>query len=561
MSDFSSVKIVGGLLNSDFLGHVFAGDPKIPGTSPQTYGLERSESVRQQASRSWLYLQEQWQEFKRQVEDPSADGAVSARLTRERWLRILLRELGFHQLSGGSFELEGKSYPVSHRAAHVPVHLLGWHTDLDHRTPHVAARAPQSMLQELLNRDDSCLWGILSNGDTLRLLRDSTTLVGSAYVEFDLAAIFDGQLFSDFVLLYLVCHESRFAAQGDGGPESCYLEQWRNSAAEQGERVLADLRKGVQLAISILGTGFLSNQANPHLRNADLDLRDFNRALLRLVYRMLFWFVAEDRDALLQPDPEDADVPTRARLREARERYSEYFSSARLRNFARRHRGSRHGDLYEAMDLIFDALGAEGGVPELALPGIGGIFESKRDDGSPLPLDQPLSGARLSNEALLAAVRALSLTASKDGGPQRRVDFRNLGAEELGSVYEALLELIPRYDAEQVSYTLVTVAGNDRKETGSYYTPSSLVECLLDSALDPLLDEACAKGTADERVTALLDLTVCDPACGSGHFLVAAARRIAKRVAAEETGSPNHPTPLSAPRCVAWSAAAFTAWT
>ena len=275
--------------------------------------------------------------------------------------------------------------------------------------------------------------------------------------------------------------------------------------AEQGERVLADLRKGASSKPSpSSGTGFLSNQANPQLRNADLDLRDFKRALLRLVYRLLFWFVAEDRDALLQPGP-----GIRGRRRpgrdygEARERYGEYFSSARLRNFARRHRGSRHGDLYEAMDLIFDALGAEGGVPELALPGIGGIFESKHDDGSPLPLDQPLSGARLSNEALLAAVRALSLTASKDGGPQRRVDFRNLGAEELGSVYEALLELIPRYDAEQLSYTLVTLAGNDRKETGSYYTPSSLVECLLDSALDPLLDEACAKGTPAERVTAL----------------------------------------------------------
>ena len=121
------------------------------------------------------------------------------------------------------------------------------------------------------------------------------------------------------------------------------------------------------------------------------------------------------------------------------------------------------------------------------------------------------------------------------------MDFGNLGAEELGSVYESLLELIPRYDAEQLAYTLETLAGNERKESGSYYTPTSLVECLLDSALDPLLDEACAHGTAEERVSALLDITVCDPACGSGHFLVAAARRIAKRIAAEETGESEPP--------------------
>jgi hypothetical protein len=121
------------------------------------------------------------------------------------------------------------------------------------------------------------------------------------------------------------------------------------------------------------------------------------------------------------------------------------------------------------------------------------------------------------------------------------VDFGNLGAEELGSVYESLLELIPRYDDEQLAYTLETLAGNERKESGSYYTPTSLVECLLDSALDPLLDEACARETPEERVSALLDITVCDPACGSGHFLVAAARRIAKRIAAEETGESEPP--------------------
>ena len=550
MTAFGSVKIVGGLLPADLLGRVFAGDQQVPGTKPETYGLERGESVRRQASRSWLYLLEVWQDFKRRVDGDGdelrAADARSARVTRERWLHILLRELGFRQVAAG-FELDGKSFPVSHRSGHVPVHLLGWATELDHKTPHVTARAPQSMVQELLNRDDAYLWAILANGAALRLLRDSTALVGSSYVEFDLEAIFDGELFSDFVLLYLTCHESRFAVHGDGGPASCYLEQWRGFAAEQGERALDQLRDGVKQAISILGTGFLSHPDNPQLRGrldpsrADLKLDDFNRALLRLVYRLLFWFVAEDRGALLRPDPHDASADLAAQLRQARDRYATYFSSARLRQLARRHRGGRHGDLFEAAELVFDALGTEGGVPELALPGIGGVFEFRRDDGRALPLDEPLAGARLSNEALLGAVRALCLVKPRGGGAVRRVDFGNLGAEELGSVYESLLELIPRYDDEQRAYTLETLAGNERKESGSYYTPTSLVECLLDSALDPLLDQACAHGTTAERVSALLDITVCDPACGSGHFLVAAARRIAKRVAAEETGESEPP--------------------
>ena len=444
-------------------------------------------------------------------------------------------------------DLDGKTFPVSHRSGIVPVHLLGWQTDLDHKTANVTARAPQSMIQELLNRDEDRLWAILSNGATLRLLRDSAALVGSSYVEFDLEAIFGGELFSDFVLLYLVCHETRFAAHDDGGPQSCHLEQWRGFDAQQGERALDQLRRGVEEAISILGTGFISHPANPQLR-ARLDpaagtlrLDDLNRALLRLVYRLLFWFVAEDRDSLLILDPPGADTDAAGRLREARDRYAAYFSAVRLRQFARTHHGSRHTDLWEAVQLVFDGLGTVGGIPELALPGIGGIFEFRQEDGRALPLDEPLAGARLPNQALIGAVRALSLVKSRVGGGLRRVDFGNLGAEELGSVYESLLERIPHYDPEQLTYTLDVLPGNERKESGSYYTPTSLVECLLDSALDPLLDEACARPTPAKRVAAMLEITVCDPACGSGHFLVAAARRIAKRISAEETGEPEPP--------------------
>ena len=509
MSEFSSLKIVGGLLSSDLLGRVFSGDPQVAGTSPESYGLERGESVRRQASRSWPYLLETWQDEKKRD---------------SRFVRILLRELGFPQ----------------QMPEHIAVRAVGWDVSLDHRTPNREARAPQSVMQEQLNRDDTRLWGLLCNGTTLRLLRDSATLISQSYVEFDLRAVFDGELFSDFVLLYVACHESRFAVHGDGGPESCYLEQWRTASTDQGERVLDQLRRGVESAISILGTGFIAHPSNPQLRlrleQNELRLEDLNRALLRLVYRMLFWFVAEDRDALLMPQADYFSGEEQAELRQARDRYSEYFSANRLRHLARRQRGTRHTDLYDAVALVFDGLGNEKGTAELALPGIGGIFETGA-------LDEPLSGARLTNEALLSAVRALAWFKSREGGPLRRVDFGNLGAEELGSIYESLLELTPHYDLDNRSYTLTVFAGHERKESGSYYTPTSLVECLLDSALDPLLDGATARGTSEEKIAALLDLTVCDPACGSGHFLVAAAKRIAKRIAAEETGEAEPPEP------------------
>ena len=193
------------------------------------------ESVRRQASRSWPYLLETWQDEKKRD---------------SRFIRILLRELGFPQ----------------QMPEHIAFRAVGWDVSLDHRTPNREARAPHSVMQEQLNRDDTRLWGLLCNGTTLRLLRDSATLISPSYVEFDLRAIFDGELFSDFVLLYVACHESRFAVHGDGGPESCYLEQWRTASANQGERVLDQLRNGVEQAISILGTGFIAHPVNPQLR-------------------------------------------------------------------------------------------------------------------------------------------------------------------------------------------------------------------------------------------------------------------------------------------------------
>ncbi|MEU4438603.1 MULTISPECIES: Eco57I restriction-modification methylase domain-containing protein [Micromonospora] len=522
---YPAVRVEGGLLPAGLVQRIGDGAAGLPGADAASYGLQSGESVRRYANRSYAYLQEQWRDFKRQRE--RAGDTAPARLTRERWLLILLRELGYDGIESlpSGITVDEKLFPVSHRWEAVPMHLLGWGTDLDRRTPGMrgaAAAAPHSLMQQLLNRSEQQLWGIVANGQRVRLLRDSTSLVGSAYLEFDLEAIFEGDLFPDFVLLYRVAHATRLAVRdAAAGPSSCLLEAWRTEGAKQGERALEQLRDGVEAALEILGTGFLDHPDNAGLRErieVSLSLEDYKRSLLRLVYRLLFWFVAEDRDALLDP----VAGP------QAKQRYDTYFSARRLRELALRRRHSGHGDLWEAVRLVFRFLGEESGNRTLGLPGIGGLYE-------PGALDAPIAEAGLSNTALLRAVEALAVLPARKGTGRQRVDFQHLGAEELGSVYESLLELRPRWDAPARRFHAERLAGNERKTTGSYYTPSSLVECLLDSALDPLLDEATALPTPEERVKALLDLTVCDPACGSGHFLIAAARRIAKRVAAEET--------------------------
>jgi len=525
---FLGVRVAGGLLPAELLSRIAAGG--LAGQTSGDYHLAPGESVREAANRAWAYLTGVWATY-RQAADRLPDTDRGTTLTRERWLMILLRELGYGRVSvtpAGGLAADGKQMPVSHVWEHVPMHLLGHRIELDRRTQGVvgaATSSPQSMVQELLNRSDAHLWAVLSNGLTLRLLRDSTSLVGSAYIEFDLEAIFDSDLFADFLLLFSVCHQSRLEVRDpEKGAASCWLEAWRGESLESGSRALNQLRDGVIQAITTLGTGFLAHPANAQLRDGlaegSLRIEDVNHGLLRVVYRLLFTFVAEDRGLLLAPDA----APT------ARQRYRDYFSTERLRRTARRRRGTRHADQWRALNLVWDGLGSIDGRPELGLVGIGGLFE-------PGALDL-FRGSDLSNESLLRAVRQLSLVEEPGSKMKRVVDYRNLGAEELGSIYEALLEFVPSWDAGRRVFELLSAAGNDRKSTGSYYTPTSLIDCLLDSALDPVLDRAEREPDPE---TALLALTVCDPACGSGHFLVAAARRIAKRVAAIRTGDPEPP--------------------
>ncbi|WP_171162539.1 Eco57I restriction-modification methylase domain-containing protein [Streptomyces sp. I05A-00742] len=525
-----TVATVGGLLPYDLLVRIKEGKEQS-GAKPADYRLfAKGESVRDAAERSWGYLNGVWAAYQDALARDGADddtGVHAVGLTTERWLLPLFEQLGFGALSavpepGLPAHDEAKDFPVSHRWAHVPVHLTGWNVSLDRRTPDVAPQAPQSMVQEYLNRSgDTALWGVLSNGRQLRLLRESASLTGAAFIEFDLQAIFEGKRSDDFVLLWRLLHRTRF----DGEPAaSCPLEKWRTEAIDSGTRALKELRKGVETALTVIGSGLIAHPDNGNLREAlrtrTTTVRDLHPALLRLVYRLLFLFVTEDRGLLL--DPEAADGP--------RGRYEKYFSTARLRRLARR-TGTPHGDQWEALTLVIKGLGEPGGRPELGLPALGGLFECT-------DADRRLDGLALTNEALYEAVRALAVIFDAKLGRPRKVDYRHLGADELGSVYESLLELEPRRE-DDGSYVLKKLDGNDRKTSGSYYTPSPLIDCLLDSALDPVIEKAVRSGTTkEEREAALLALTVCDPACGSGHFLVAAARRIARRLAEIRTDDP-----------------------
>jgi len=521
-SPFTTVRSEGGLLPVELLSRLAQQPDSLPGTTPADYHLPSGWRLRDAINRSWTELQGAWATFATELAQLGS-GERATTLTRERWLLPLFAELGYGRLARTpALSVDGHDYPVSHIWGPLPVHLLGADVDLDRRTKGVAGAAgasPHSMVQDLLNRSDRHLWAIISNGRTLRVLRDNTSLTRAAYVEFDLEDMFTGQVFADFVVLWMLCQQSRFDAER---PELCWEEIWVSESKRQGVRALDSLRTGFERAITALGGGFLAHPTNEalrtELRSGALTNEDYHRQILRLVYRLVFLLVAEDRD-LLHPE---------GTTDQARALYARYYSVGRLRDHARRHGGTRHHDLWESVKPVFAALGQRG-IPSAAVPALGSFLWSA---GACSNLDT----SHLANRDLLTAVRQLAYT-QRDGA-LHRVDFTNLGPEELGSVYESLLELHPRVEVGPGRFELVNVSGNERKSTGSYYTPSSLITALLDLALDPLLDEAEASASPKE---AILSLKVLDPACGSGHFLTAAARRIAIRLASIESGELNPP--------------------
>ena len=413
-------------------------------------------------------------------------------------------------------------------------------------------RSLSQFVQQWLNLRPDALWALATDGRTIRLFRDNASLTRPAFLEFDLERILSEGRYADFACLFYILHRSRAGAAPDASDS--LWETLRTKGAAEGVRVFEALRDGVVRALLLLGNGFL---AAPSIRAAfadgTLDDASFFRQLLHTAYRFLFLFAAEERDALHPPPggaggpPPDggpgAEPPSLARTPSPREIYASGYSMRRLADRSRRSASrTAHTDLWEGVRIVFRSLAT--GEPRLALPALGGLF---RTDQAP-----DLDAAPLSNRALLDAVRALRWTQTRNA--EQRVDYRNLGAEELGSVYESLLELVPSVSLSDWRFAFLgipdpfapaapsrsrgpAVAGNSRKTSGSYYTPAPLVDQLVRSTIDPLLESRLKDlRTPAERETALLSLAILDPACGSGHFLLAAARRIAERLAQVRSG-------------------------
>ena len=549
---YTALRIEGGLIPAEELTRLTTlAAPEATEQTEGHYDIPKGLKLRDEIARYFKIAQNLWQDFAQQRQRQDANPHS---VTVQTLLLPLLRQvLGYTDLTAqSSMPASGNShhtYNIGHAAlgGRLPVALAGFDQPLDlaaerfgdtnPETGRTRRRSPYMLAQEALNASDQSLWAITSNGLKLRILRDNPSLTRPAYVEVDLEAIFTEELYADFTAFWLLAHASRFGkTQPDGThtePTDCPWERWRSAGQKSGETVRMNLRFQVEHALRSLGTGFLSHPANGRLREqlqnqeqSSATKQAFFEELLSLVYRFIFLATVEDRS---DPSTGRSLIFTPDATPEEQERYWQGYSLTWLRERAvRRSSHDTHSDLWQALSITFNGLAT--GQAALGLPALGGLFAPEQ-----CPL---LNQCQIDNRHLLAAVFQLGYFRQSTG--LTRVNYRDMGAEELGSVYESLLELVPDYQhlSQPHAARLAFVGdeddasnkGNARKLTGSYYTPDSLVQELIQSALEPVIAQT-VQANPSNPVNALLELTVCDPACGSGHFLLAAARRLADEVA------------------------------
>jgi len=530
---FEAIRVVGGLLGSKVLND--ARRYQLQGQTSEDYGVEPGLTFNEEIGRYWRIARARWKEYQTQIE---REDICSHKLAQEEWLIPLLTRILGYQIESSLIKLiDEREFPITHSTLEgaIPFVLCGAEYDLDKGDAAFGQegrkRSPMGLVQEYLNAESTCLWAIVSNGTTLRLLRDNPAMTRPAYIEVDFARLFDEDNYADFATLWLLMHATRLAPRNDQ-VEQCYIEQWREKGQDEGERALDSLRDGVEQALRELGQGFLTHIDNSELRaliaKDQISTDTYFQQVLKLVYRFLFLLTAEDRNVALLPDNHSG-----MDYRAARKLYIDGYSLSSLRERSRQRRFyDHHSDAWQQLLVTFSGFGT--GEELLAQPALGGLFSQE--------VCAHLDNCQIENKYVYSAIYNLSYFIV--GGAQSRINYRDMDTEEFGSVYESLLELTPRINPEgQWTFGFMgdvegeeAASGHSRKLTGSYYTPDSLVQELVKTALEPVIRERLKENPQQPR-EAILSIKVCDPACGSGHFLLSAARRLAAELANIDAGT------------------------
>lgn len=420
------------------------------------------------------------------------------------------------------------------------VEVKRWGRPLDRSSGKLGEQtAPSSQMLRYLRRIDdvakgSLHWGLLTNGSKWRLYYSRARSVSEQFFELDLGQILG--ISEDKSKSPLASIESRghwlkvfllvFRQKGFV-PNGIDARSFHERAIEQGrfyeERVAGDLSN------KVFGIVFPALVHAIHDVDGKADLNDVREAALILLYRLLFVLYAEDRDLLPTRDP----------------RYDKYGlrHNVRLNVGKSLDKDEKFSDTvakyWSVLTELFKAI--DKGDKSIGLPPYnGGLFDQER---TPLLKKVHISDAVMSN-----IIDSLSFEQTKEG--RKYINYRNLSVQQLGSIYERLLEYDVVLDGEKLEIRPNVFA---RKKSGSYYTPDDLVQLILSETMQPLITsikadfhskiEELGKGELAphqkigqlkivDPASKLLELKIVDPAMGSGHFLVSLVDFLSDRVIA-----------------------------
>ena len=503
----------------------------------------------------WSSLRNDWNFYKERAgnerlvnKDPY--GTRRARDLMER----LLQSLGYKlDRQVANIEVAGTGYDISYTCpdlGNMPFVIIGENitTDgsintldkcsLDYRAKgNMRKKSAHATMLEYLNATEN-VYGIISNGQILRIIRNSGQLVKLTYIEFDLRRMLEEDKYTEFCLMFRLLHASRFRTSGD---EPCVMERWFNMSIESGNRIRNGLSRAVQTTMETIGNAVLTSkgEGNDALRHAfadgTMDAAKLNKELIHFIYRLLFLFIIEERGLVYQI-PDSVDAPDYKQQCQWQDIYKKYYAASRLRRLSELSylKQRQYSDLWQGLMDTFHLFEPDTFGEKLGIKPLGGVLFGTETL-------HWLKQCQVSNRDLLAAFAALN--EFTDERQQRvKINYSSLDVEEFGSVYEGILEMRPfvQPGVAASDWQFGFVGGLDRQSTSSYYTRPDLVQNLIKTTLEPVIKEKMANcATTEEKVKALLNMKVCDAASGSGHIVLAMARTIAWYVCTLRTGEDN----------------------
>ena len=550
--DYTSIHIYGHLLSDDILHHIER-EKTLLGNRDQDFGIDIS--VSSAIDYVWSSLRNDWNFYKERAnnerlvnKDPY--GTRRARDLMER----LFQSLGYSlDRQATNIEVAGTNYDISytcHDLGKMPFIIIGEgisadgnidtldKCSLDYRAKGGRRKkSAHATMLEYLNATEN-VYGIISNGQILRIIRNSGQLVKLTYIEFDLRRMLEEDKYTEFCLMFRLLHASRFRASGD---EPCVMERWFNMSIESGNRIRNGLSRAVQTTMETIGNAVLTSEGegNDALReafaNGTMDATQLNKELIHFIYRLLFLFIIEERGLVYQI-PDSPDAPDYKQLCQWQDIYKKFYAASRLRHLSELAylKQRQYSDLWQGLIDTFHLFEPDTFGEKLGIKPLGGVLFGTETL-------HWLKQCQVSNKDLLAAFSALN--EFEDERQQKvKINYSSLDVEEFGSVYEGILEMRPfvQPGVAASDWQFGFVGGLDRQSTSSYYTRPDLVQNLIKTTLEPVIKEKiAAQTTTEEKVKALLNMKVCDAASGSGHIVLAMARTIAWYICTLRTGEDN----------------------